>query len=379
MKKIFILIFAIVFYMTACTEDILNESSNEISKELVNSREKAYDLAVKVIDSFKSSVSRSLSEELIYPDYYGGMYIDESGVLNVLVKDEVNNTRSVVTRVVGSEDVVLHSCLYSYSELLHTLKCIDAYNLANPDSEVYKNFKAAKLDDINNKVVVELRDCSNDKISAFKNNVVDSPIIVFEQTTNEPVEHGLRSGSPVYWDKNGSLFQATMGYRAMLNNVVGWVTAAHAYKQGQSVYNLSKQEVGRCKNHVYQGSTDAAFCQSLDSGYAPELGLIGGASLSKSTAPIVVGMAVNLYGSVTGVSVGSIANSSFSFTTESGIYLSDVAVSDYYSEGGDSGGPIVYTQNGINYIVGIHHGKYGGDPIVIKESNIRSQLGAAIY
>lgn len=346
---------------------------------MAKSKEKAYDLAVKLLDSFQSTVSRALNEELTYPDYYGGMYIDKQGFLNVLVKDDVNNSQSVVTRVVNSENVILHSCLYSYSELLHVLKCIDTYNRANPDSEVYKNFKAAKLDDINNRVVVELRDCSSDKVFTFRNNVVDSPIIVFEQTTKKAVEHSLRSGNPVYWLKNSTLYQATMGYRAMLNNVVGWVTAAHAYKQGQPVYNSLREQIGMCRSHVYQGSTDAAFCQSLGSDNSPELGLIGGASLSKSTKPIVVGMTVNLYGSATGVGLGSITNSSFSFTTESNVYLSDVALANYYSEGSDSGGPIVYTQNGVNYIVGIHHGKYGGDPVIIKESNIRSQLGAVIY
>lgn len=376
MKKTFVYLisFVAVLCMTACS-DVLDEPSNEV----VNSEKSSYDLAVKLLDSFKNSVSRSLDDDLVYPDYYGGMYIDEFGDLNVLVKDEVSSTRSVVTNIIDSENVVLHPCLYSYSELLYVLKCIDTYNLGNLDSEIYKNFKAAKLDDVNNRIIVELRDCSNDKILAFKSNVIDSPIIVFEQTANEPIEHSLRSGSPVYWDKNGVLYQATMGYRAILNGVVGWVTAAHAFQQGKPVYNISFQQIGMCRKHVYQGSIDAAFCQSLSGNYTPELGLIGGASLSSSTTSIVVGMSVNMYGSKTGATWGSITNSSMSFTAENGAYLSDVAMASYYSEGGDSGAPIVYNQNGINYVVGIHHGKYGGEPIVIKESNIRSQLGAVIY
>lgn len=376
MKKFFVyfMSFIAVFCMAACSDSL-----DEPSKDVMKSQKNSYDLAVKLLGSFKSSVSRSLSNDLMYPDYYGGMYIDEFGVLNILVKDELSLTRSVVTNIIDSEDVILHSCLYSYSELRDVLKCIDTYNLENLDSEVCKNFKSAKLDDRNNRIVIELRDCSSDRVLDFKNSVINSPMIVFEQSLNEPVEHSLRSGSPVYWNRNGVLYQATMGYRAMLSGVVGWVTAAHAFQQGESVYNISSQQVGMCRKHVYQGSVDAAFCQSLGGDSTPELGLVGGASLSSSTTPIVVGMPVTMYGSKTGSNWGSITNSSMSLPTESGVYLSDVAMASYYSEGGDSGAPIVYSQNGINYVVGIHHGKYGGEPIVIKESNIRSQLGAIIY
>lgn len=115
MKKTFVYLisFVAVLCMTACS-DVLDEPSNEV----VNSEKSSYDLAVKLLDSFKNSVSRSLDDDLVYPDYYGGMYIDEFGDLNVLVKDGVSSTRSVVTNIIDSENVVLHPCLYSYSELL---------------------------------------------------------------------------------------------------------------------------------------------------------------------------------------------------------------------------------------------------------------------
>lgn len=235
------------------------------------------------------------------------------------------------------------------------------------------------MDERNNTIVVELKDCNESNIAEFKREVADSPVVIFNQSATKSVEHSLKAGDAVYLMKD-DFYQATCGYRAMLNNNIGWVTVAHSFSQGQSVYNSARQVIGMCSKSLYQGTVDAAFCRSTDANYAPVNNLPGGASLSTSTVNLISGMDVALYGGKTIVaSAGVITDLVFSFNTESNIYLTDVALGDYWAQDGDSGGPIVHSQNGVNYVVGIHHGLYGNSAVIIKESNIRSSLGAVRY
>lgn len=369
-KCLIVVLFAIG--MIACTSELDDVSKKRDVKTMVI-KDDAYSLASNLLGTFRFSASRSIDEmesnvEYNYPDYYGGMYIKD-GKLNVLVKGDIEMNKNILMKKVGSSNVAFSSCVYSYSELRRVLD--DIYkNLVNNEG-VSSNFVAAKLDDFNNRIVVELKDCSQGGIAEFKKTVADFPSVVYGQGIEEAREEALEAGDLVYSYGTGGLIPATMGYRAKLISQVGWITAAHAFTQGDYVYNNSAVKIAQCESSNYGWTVDAAFCVSTNSSYNPVN--------YDSTTPgeIVAGMFIRLRGGYTYTS-GVVTNSSTVCTTASGVILSDVAFGSYSSVGGDSGSSIISTDGRI---VGIHHGfvNGGSDRVIIKETNIRNSLGVSIF
>lgn len=356
--------------MVACTSEFENKLEQ---KNVDPTEDTAYSMASNLLETFRFSAIRSLDKmnsnvEYNYPNYYGGMFIKD-GRLSIFVKGDVSENKGILMKGIGSSNVTFISCLYSYSELKGVLEHI--YNGLVSNKKVLDNFVVAKLDDFNNRVVVGLKDCSQDKIMEFKNSIADFPSIVYELGIEGAKEESLEAGDLVYSYGTSGLIPATMGYRAKLMSQVGWVTAAHAFTLGDYVYNNSATKIGQCESSSYGWMIDAAFCVSTNSSYNP-------VSYDPTTSgEIVAGMSVRLRGGKTYTS-GVITNSSTVCTTASGVILNDVAFGSYSSVGGDSGSSLISTDGRI---IGIHHGYVNGgsDKVVIKESNIRSILGVSIY
>lgn len=112
----------------------------------------AYD---ELINSFPQSKSTG---DRIYPDYFGGAYINDEGQLVVYVTD-LNN----VPLLLGADDknvVIYQECEYSYNELNDTMDALNEYKFANPDSDIAKNFNSYALLDKENRVEVRLDEFS---------------------------------------------------------------------------------------------------------------------------------------------------------------------------------------------------------------------------
>lgn len=82
-KKLFIAFFA-VLAITACSQDSLLESENVISAQKTELQGR--ELANNLLASFGNSVTRN--SELVYPDYYGGMYLDNAGTLVIMATSD---------------------------------------------------------------------------------------------------------------------------------------------------------------------------------------------------------------------------------------------------------------------------------------------------
>ena len=78
----------------------------------------AYD---ELMTSFATTYSNS--GEKIYPDYYGGSYINDAGQLVVYVTDNVQ--RPAVLS--DNSDVVYEPCTYAYNELLSVMDTLNNY------------------------------------------------------------------------------------------------------------------------------------------------------------------------------------------------------------------------------------------------------------
>ena len=80
--------------------------------------------------SFATTYSNS--GEKIYPDYYGGSYINDAGQLIVYVTDNVQ--RPAVLS--DNANVVYEPCTYSYNELLSVMDTLNNYKFSRSNDAI---------------------------------------------------------------------------------------------------------------------------------------------------------------------------------------------------------------------------------------------------
>ena len=147
-------------------------AENVVDDGVQESAVAAYD---ELMASFATTYSNS--GEKIYPDYYGGSYINDAGQLIVYVTDNVQ--RPAVLS--DNANVVYEPCTYSYNELLSVMDTLNNYKFSRSNDAIASNFNEFGLYDSENRIIVKLDDLSDESIKEFKENVCDSAVIKFEQ------------------------------------------------------------------------------------------------------------------------------------------------------------------------------------------------------
>ncbi|MCL1991071.1 MAG: S1 family peptidase [Defluviitaleaceae bacterium] len=131
--------------------------------------------ALEMISELYGLFPTSRMGATIYPAYFGGLYINEDGELVILkLEDGLSNSNTMIARF---EDAIIKPAEFSYQALVATMDFLNA-TITDP---VMSNTSAWSLDVIGNQVVVALIDYNPDAIDLFRNTILDSPIITFEQ------------------------------------------------------------------------------------------------------------------------------------------------------------------------------------------------------
>lgn len=337
-----------------------------------------YSLLMNAYKHESLSKSKSLlSDEtsISYPNYYAGAYINDIGDLVVLTTT-VDNSVEEIKNITRNQDIKIEVADNSYNELLDIKETIEEeykeyYNTYSnsvdiADSELIAtlvNFTGVGISERNNKVFVDLRDTSNDNIALFEKYFSSSNSIYYVQSSPAVEEStSLYCGAAIY-TVNGS---GSIGYRCMLKKgsqyLHGFITAGHVTGSAEftNVYTSSSltqsSKIGTLQAYKYSDNVDMAFIK-VDSEYEllPETHndkVVG----DNYFTSISEGKKIFMSGSQSIETTGEIESNSYSFTSESGVLLTDCIKSNYSSSAGDSGG-IVYAEiNNSTAIVGIHHG-----------------------
>ena len=206
-----------------------------------------------------SSTNRSMdpSESFSYPCYFGGLYIDSDGNLVILIAEsfatrgESVNTLSFASR---SEGASIRYVEHSKNDLL-TMQEYIIYLVFSTPNEIADNLVRVSIDAMANRVVVGLSDYSERLISLFKEIIVDSPMVTFEEairfeagmsrtndyrTSDDLIEDYLSNVDPFWIPGPNSILHpgqrihspfdfGTLGFRASCRQTGarGYITAAH--------------------------------------------------------------------------------------------------------------------------------------------------------
>lgn len=380
MKKTLFL-FLLGVGLISCTNDLSIEDTNmsnsiESVSEATNVDDQSNALkAFADLKSYFSIISKSLQDEeniIKFPDYYGGCFVKE-GKLVVNIKEGTKDLPAIIT---ANPNIVVQECKYSYSLLVKIQKELEALYLseyANLNPAI-NNIDMFGISEIDNRIDVYLKDCSENAISEFKHYLVDSPVIFFIQSYNLPAEvsefmnrfesissrtlrtvyPGSRLGagaeSAIY------LIPGSLGYKATYGGKTGFVTAAHVAALNDVVhlvYDGNKSEpIAKCTFSRKSGNVDVAFCEATNCNITNSIAGNTSNTISSSIySNIATGISVNLSG-YESQSSGTIK---YLGLVSGGI--TGLIGASYSSMDGDSGGLIYHKEGSKNYIVGIHRSR----------------------
>lgn len=305
MRRFFYLIaIAILGMMFACTSDDLDYQTDvdPNDKEVLHEKE-LLKYTNNLNNSFASS-TRSTDKKLIYPDYFGGMYVNDEREITILIKSNEKSVFSDLTQRMGTNSYIVKHCDFSYNELQGLFDEITELWLNPSNDHLFDDVSLVSfgINDITNRVQFDLLDCSEANIQKFKRTIKDSPMLSFEKangklkltSTTNPITPGTRI-------ENAKGFGASVGYRAMKSGMEGFLTVGHFVKKGDKV-KLNGKEIGVCEASEFSGNLDAAWIKVTNKEYSPSRETSFGDRLSTQTiATPTAGIYVNMAGHKSGL------------------------------------------------------------------------------
>lgn len=292
MKKL-LLNLCIVAMLISTIDNIENENFNEdcIPTQEKVDESKSLEIFNDLNNTFINYV-RTTEDNTIYPQYYGGAYINENGVLTIQVTNKSENNIKDLQQRANTTAFNIQECKYSLTEL-KTLK--DELSVKFKDKNLKKDLGWVSTGIVlkDNKVEVRLSNCSNINIEKFKNTISNSPMIQFKEM--EPItispsyiedknietvdaQTNLHLGSQYtlkgkksQYDPTIVTFQGSVGFRAMKGTKHGFVTAAHCLpkKDLKIKFGLTENDLGTVTAVSLNGTSDAAFVEVEYNNYYP--------------------------------------------------------------------------------------------------------------
>lgn len=230
-KFLWVILMLIMLFIciSSCSNDDLNRTENDNEKS-VEDGSLLYD---KLIQSFifTGNTKRGADNEIQYPDYYGGSYVNDNGDLVVCIIENkiksVNQIKSNVRKVIGANGVIFKTVDYSFNYLNGIMNTLNEYVISNNTMNKVENINAFYYSQIDNCIIVELDNCNENVIQNFKNKVIDSPAIKFKNAEMEIKIHANLYGGGQIWTRSSG---GSIGYRVKLGNDVGIITAGRMWQ-----------------------------------------------------------------------------------------------------------------------------------------------------
>ncbi len=217
-----------------------------------------------LIDSFDSeSYSNYTNNE------YGGMYLNDDGVLVLCYVADSNTLKSSqkISKIKSSKlgQTLINPeneaiCNYTFKEVQYSEKeLLEAYDTINELAIKNNNIiKTVNVDILRNRIIIGLTDASD--ISLINNEIsIDNGIYAFEILDKDFEINDIATISGTSAINNGKISSTPAGkiYSSVLKKY-GVVTCGHGWSVGDAVYSGSTK-IGSIKYRYYNGTNDSSF------------------------------------------------------------------------------------------------------------------------
>lgn len=187
-----ITVFSILSFSVACNRqqksksylDSPGSTAGVISDNPAVKERIAMEMHEKLMTYFSPDWMERESDPDLYPDYYGGSFIDNSGTFVIAVTANREESRERLSKVLGSDDFKIEVVQYSYRQMMQVMDKIDEFlvNKSIPeDHPVMVHFAGAYPDVMINRVKVIFTEVNDQVINRFKKDISNSPLVVFEK------------------------------------------------------------------------------------------------------------------------------------------------------------------------------------------------------
>lgn len=179
----------VVFSTMACNRQSKKNEKNDTSPSTIvqanaslsQSAEKMYE---KLLSSFGNDWMERESDPDLYPDYFGGAFVNNNGIFVVAVTSDTEENRKRLKKILGTDHFTIETVQYSYKQMMKVMDNIDHFLMDSSvpeDHPLLGSFAGAYPDVMGNRVKVLLTKVNDSTIAIFRKDVINSPLIIFEQ------------------------------------------------------------------------------------------------------------------------------------------------------------------------------------------------------
>lgn len=185
---IFISFLTIVFAISCNQQHKKSENSNQSQSSTENANtspgQSAEELFDRLLASFGDDWMEREADPNLYPEYYGGAFINNNGMFVVAVTGNREEHKKRLKEILGTDNFNVETVQYSYRQMMRVMDSIDAFlmNSAIPEDHLLMTrFAGAYPDVMENRVKVLFTQVDDATIRLFQKDVVNSPLIIFEK------------------------------------------------------------------------------------------------------------------------------------------------------------------------------------------------------
>jgi len=137
------------------------------------------------INEFYNLLPMNRFGEILYPENFGGLFIDDDGNLVVLQVGSTADT-DLISRF--SDGIKIQNVAFSFNEIMAVHRHLTYLFVNSSEFPSMSNVAGSWTDVVNNRLVVYLHEYTEELITDFKMNVIDSPLIAFYQYVSQNIE-----------------------------------------------------------------------------------------------------------------------------------------------------------------------------------------------
>jgi hypothetical protein len=344
------------------------------------------------IDRFWDSLPQDRMGNVMWPNFFGGQYVNSDGNLVMNIVEDVMSIEEasyVLRDILGVDhNIILRPARFSFSELYRDAEIMRSRRFANNGNPailaINENFSMSSIRADINRIKVVLVDISEEQIELFRTYILDSETVVFEQGGKMTYVHDLLTSSleddvaTYYYFREyygnyigiephfsflnpGSRINTrnfdcgiTLGFRARnANGQLGFITTGHdpLARPGDTIFGQFGLPVGTVTSLAYNRSLglDAAFVL-IEYNVSINNNVPGFGNLSNAIPRHAeMGEPVAMFGASTWDGVGLVTNPQGSVGTWANLIFTDITT----TAGGDSGS-VLFTNNANRLVLGVH-------------------------
>ena len=125
-KTLYLLPIAILIAITSCKQSSGNKNSSQVESETTESHS-AIELHEKLMTYFAGDWMERESDPNLYPDFYGGSFIDNNGTFVVAVTGNKQENNKLLIEIFGTDNFKIETVSYSYRDMMEVMDDIDKF------------------------------------------------------------------------------------------------------------------------------------------------------------------------------------------------------------------------------------------------------------